>query len=222
VADGRLAHSICGDDVRSPAFLDDVAAVGEAMLRLAEATGTRRWQDAALALAIELEARFADPTGGWFQTPVDGEPLIHRPRDGRDSAVPSGSALAAGFLLRLSAHTGEARWLAHVEGALAAHAELLTGNPYASGHLLGVLDTFHHGWEEVVFGGDGEGRDALAAAARAAPGIDRITLALADLPASHPAALGRTADHPTAWVCRGTTCSLPAHTPDALLRTLAK
>ena len=56
--------------------------------------------------------------------------------------------------------------------------------------------------------------------ARGAAGIDRIVLALERLPATHPAAGGRGATEPTAWVCRGRSCSLPVRTVDALLALL--
>ena len=217
VRNAVLQHSVCGDDVRGPGFLDDHAAFGEALVRVYEATGSSRYLDAALAVAMALEADFADrERGGWYQTPEGGETLIHRPKDAHDSAVPSGSAMAASFLQRLHVHTEEARWLNLAEGTLRAHADQLEGNPGGSGHLLGVLDVYHRGWEEVIIGGTGEGRAALERAAREAPGLDRIVLALEGLPASHPAAGGRGAVEPTAWVCRGRTCSLPIRTVEGL------
>ncbi len=223
VVGARLQHSLCGDDVRGPGFLDDHAAFGEALVRVYEATGTARYRDAALAVAMALEADFADrAAGGWFQTPEGGETLIHRPKDAHDSAVPSGSALASGFLLRLHAHTEEPRWLALVEGTLRSHSAQLEGNPGGSGHLLGVLDVYHRGWEEVVIGGTGAGRDGLERAARETPGIDRIVLSLERLPEAHPAAGGRGAVQPTAWVCRRRACSLPIRTPAALREVLLR
>jgi len=216
VVEGRLLHSFCDGDRRGPGFLDDHAALGLALLHLHEATGTLRYRDAALALAVALEGWFQDPDGGWYMTPSDGETLVHRPRDNHDSAVPSGSALAAAFLLRLHAHTGEERWLGQVEAALRVHGEALGRNPFGVGLLLGVVETWSRGFDEVVLA---EGDVFLPALGRV-PGADRVVLRLEALPPEHPAAGGRRPDGPTAWLCRGRSCSLPVHTPEALVALL--
>jgi uncharacterized protein YyaL (SSP411 family) len=142
VRDGALQHSICGDDVRGPGLLDDHAAVGLAWLRLFESTGERPWLSRALAVATELVYRFGDDEGGWWQTPADGEALVQRPRDRHDSAVPSGSALAADFFHRLHVFAPEERWSVAAEGSLRSLADLLGGHPFAAGHGLGVLDAW--------------------------------------------------------------------------------
>jgi uncharacterized protein YyaL (SSP411 family) len=101
-----------------------------------------------------------------------------------------------------------------VHDCLSLHAERLGSNPYGAGSLLSVLDTYRHGWEEVVLGG--EGTAALERVAAELPGLDRLILRLDSLPPEHPAREGRTASGATAWVCRGHHCSLPAFTAEAL------
>ncbi|HND32475.1 MAG TPA: hypothetical protein PLA94_20915, partial [Myxococcota bacterium] len=213
----RLQHSLCGGQVKGPGLLDDHGAFGEALLRVAELTGERRYRDAALAVALELEGRFWGE-GGWYQTPRGAENLVLRPRDDHDSAVPSGTGLACSFLLRLYAHSGEARYRHLVHDCLSLHAERLGSNPYGAGSLLSVLDTFRYGWEEVVLGG--EGTAALERVAGELPGLDRLIFRLDALPPDHPAREGRQANGPTAWVCRGQSCSLPAFTPEGLRERL--
>lgn len=223
VRETGLQHSACGTSVRGPALLDDHGAVGLAWLALGEATGDARWRDRALALATAIDVEFADPAGGFFQVSSGVTDVVHRPRDARDNACPSGTSLAADFLLRLWAHTGEDRWRALVERALGSQARELATDSWSSGHLLGVLDAWHAGHEEVVIGGPaGEGRDALSRAAREAPGLDRIVVALEGLPAAHPAAAGRSAEVATAWVCRGGACSLPITTAEGLSARLRR
>ncbi len=219
VIDGRLQHSRCGDDVKGPAFLDDHAAVGEAFVLLFEATGERRWLDRALGLAVAMEGDFFDrAAGAWFMTPAGGERLVVRPRDAHDSATPSGTALAASFLQRLAVHDEDPRWTARVEDTLSASAEALESNPYATGHMLGVLDTYHRGFVEVIVGG--ADADALVDAARGHLGPRGLLLRLEALPEGHPLAEGRRADSATAWVCRGQSCAAPVHEVDALVALL--
>lgn len=225
VHEGELAHSACrrpsGElDVKGPGLLDDHAALGEALLQLHEADGNVRWLNAALSFAISLNGRFYDAdSGGWFQTPA-GVDLVVRPRDVHDSAVPSGSALAAGFFARLAVHLPEERWSAAVESTLRAHQRQLESNPFGSGHLLGVLDGYHRGFTEIVLGGNDEGLSALKAAAGRALALDKVVLRLEHLSPDHPAAGGRGASVATAWVCRGRSCSLPVTSPEALARAL--
>jgi uncharacterized protein YyaL (SSP411 family) len=69
--EGRLRHTGVVDG-----FLEDHANLALADLELFAATGERRWFHRAVALAGMADDRFADPEGGWFQTPSDGERLI--------------------------------------------------------------------------------------------------------------------------------------------------
>lgn len=225
VREGQLQHSACRHpdgtlDVRGPGLLDDHGALGEALVRLFEADGNLRWLNAALALAIDLQGGFSDSTtGSWYQSRA-GVDLIVRPRDMHDSAVPSGSALAAGFLARLAVHLPEARWTELCEGTIRAHQKQLESNPFGTGHLLGVVDGYHRGFTEIVIGGHGPARDALWFAAGQLPILDKVVLRLESLAPDHPAAGGRGASDGTAWVCRGHACSLPVHTPAELVRVL--
>ena len=214
VVDGELAHSRCKGKTQGQGFLDDHAALGLACLHLAEATSEPRWVNRALGLATAIQGHFSAPQG-FYQTAASADPLFARPRDAHDSAVPSGTGLAASFFLRLHAHTGEPRWLGEVERALEDHGGQLEQNPFGNGVLLSTLDQLLSGFTEVVHNDAGL-RDAARGVARG----DTLTLALSELPVDHPARAGRTASTPTAWVCKGTTCSLPVHDATALVAML--
>ena len=216
VRDGQLQHSRCKGQSAGLGFLDDHAALGLACLQLAEATTDGRWLDRALGLALAIQSRFHAP-GGYYQTADDGEALVARPRDGNDSATPSGTGLAASFFLRLHAHTAEPRWLAEVERTLQAHGAQLQQNPFGNGVLTATIEPYLRGYTEIVLGGDSE---ELHRAARAHADGNTLILQLAELPHGHPARSGRTQSGPTAWVCSGTTCSLPVYDPEALTRLL--
>ncbi len=212
--DGRLAHSRCKGKTQGIGFLDDHASLGLACLHLAEATGEPRWVGRAVGLATAIQAEFAAPEG-YYQTAHTGEALFARPRDAHDGAVPSGTGLAAAFFLRLHAHTAESGWRTEAERIVSDHGEQLHRNPFGNGALLSTLDQLQRGFTEVVYTSA-----ELRAAARRVASPDTLTLALGSLPADHPARVGRVADRPTAWVCRGTTCSLPVHDEAALLKLL--
>ena len=91
-------------------LLEDYAYEGWALLELFRATGEERYLRRAGALAQEMEGRFGDPAGGYYLYGAESEALVVRPKETYDGAVPSGNAMAALVLLRLSRYTGEDRW----------------------------------------------------------------------------------------------------------------
>lgn len=102
--DGRLLHYWHSGQAKCDAYLDDYAALGNALLTLYETCGSSARLDQAVALAETIITQFADPQhGGFFFTAVDHEPLIVRKIDCLDNPTPSGNGLAAMLLLRLQA-----------------------------------------------------------------------------------------------------------------------
>ena len=117
--------------------------MAEGLLALYEATADERWFTEAVSLSEVMLARFADPSGGFFDTADDAERLVVRPRDLQDNAVPSGGAVAATVLLRLTAFTGEPRYRAAAERAIATVGPLLARQPTAFAQWLSALELAH-------------------------------------------------------------------------------
>ncbi len=145
-ARGRVSRTRDPSDSGRVGFLDDHAAVALGFLELTDLTGDAAWLDRARAIAGAIDTWFWDAeTRAYFDTPRDAEPLITRPRDVTDNAVPSGTSLAADLLLRLAdrdrddARRARARWV------LETLAEPMTRYPIAFGHALGVADALVHG-----------------------------------------------------------------------------
>ena len=89
------------------AYADDHALLASAMLTLFSRTGDLRWFREAKALADDLVRLFADQErGGFFQTGIDVDPLVVRPKELSDNAVPSGNSVAAEVLQRIGLLTG--------------------------------------------------------------------------------------------------------------------
>jgi uncharacterized protein YyaL (SSP411 family) len=105
--DGKLYRSYKDGQARFNAYLEDYAAFVRALLSLYESTFELRWLAEASRLTQIIFAQFHDPTnGGFFQTGLDHEQLVVRRKDFIDNATPSGNALAAEALLRLSVLVG--------------------------------------------------------------------------------------------------------------------
>jgi uncharacterized protein YyaL (SSP411 family) len=196
------------------AFAADHAALADAFVRLAEATGEARWIDAARSAANALLDLFwDDERGGLFTTGTDAERLVARNKDLMDNATPSANSLAAVALLRLAALTGEDRYRDRAEQILRLTGTLATQHPTAFGHLLAAVDLAVNGIDEVVVAGE---RPDLVEVVhgRYLPGA---VLAWGE---RYPSPLWEGRDDGRAYVCRNYACRLPAEDPTALAAQL--
>jgi uncharacterized protein YyaL (SSP411 family) len=180
-------------------------------------------------LADQMLAHFADPAGGgFFDTPDDGETLIHRPKDLLESALPSGNSVAAALLQRLALFTAEDAYRAAAENTLIAAGALLTQYPSAVGEMLCALDFYLSSPQEIAIIGDPAASDTAAlltviysgyrpyqVVAAAAPG-DEAAIAAAEILADRPQRNGQA----TAYVCRNFACRRPVTTPEELAEQL--
>ncbi len=139
--DGRLLRTCgIGQPAKLTAYLEDYSYFIDALVNLYEATFDARWIVTALELADVLHERFADPSGGFFYTADDHETLIARTKDLQDGSVPSGNAMAATSLLRLSKFTGRTEDSAKAEETLKSYRSLMADTPMGAGQMLVALD----------------------------------------------------------------------------------
>ena len=130
-----------GHEARLNGYLEDYANVADGLVALYEATFEPKWLDAATELADAMLARFADAdNGGFFDTSSDHEQLITRPKDLFDNATPSGNAVAADVLLRLSVLTDNDAYRAAAQGVLALLQEPMARYPLGFARSLSALD----------------------------------------------------------------------------------
>jgi uncharacterized protein YyaL (SSP411 family) len=213
--DGRWLRSWQADaGARHLAYAADHATLVDAFTRLAEATGSARWIDAAREAAEALLAGFWDDEGGGlFTTGHDAEQLVARQKDLLDNATPSANSSGAVALLRLGALTGDDRFRAAGEAILALLGPLAGQHPTAFANLLGAVDLHLAGATEVVIPGDHP--DLLAVVRRT--WRPNVVLAWGE-PYASPLWDGRADGN--AYVCRNFTCQLPATTPEELAAQL--
>jgi hypothetical protein len=167
-------------------------------------------------------ARFADEEhGGFFDTPLDHEKLITRPKDLFDNATPSGNSLAAAVLMRLAVLFGDEGYLRAATRAVESTFLLAERYPNGFGFLLGVAEWRAGTPKEIVLTGDVA--EARFQALRRVTGElyipQRILVAgagAADLPLME----GRAADKVMAYVCEAYACQEPTDDPERL-RALA-
>jgi uncharacterized protein YyaL (SSP411 family) len=216
----RLGHSWRQGQLKFPGLASDFAAMIRAALALYEATGKKTYLDQALAWQYALDRDYADAaTGTYYLTAADAEGLVIRPASTADEATPNHNAVAAQNLIRLAVLAGDDRWREQADRLIAAIAPQAVENLYMHMALLNAVDLRMRA-AEIVVTGEGNEAQALLAAARARPPLDRIVLhagSVEALPPQHPArAKIAAAAEPAAFVCVGETCSLPVTDPDGL------
>jgi len=227
-ARGQLGRSWKDGRSSGQGVLEDYANLADGLLALYEATFDERWFATARTLADAILDRFADPAGGFFDTAIDHEQLVTRPKDVQDNATPSGSAMATFVLLRLAALTGESRYRAAAERALATTTPYLVRYPTAFAQWLQAADFSLAPVAEVAIVGDLDdpATHELLQVAGGGYAPNRVLAAssLAEGPSTVPLLAERTRlkGRPTAYVCRNFACRLPVTDADALRDQLAE
>jgi uncharacterized protein YyaL (SSP411 family) len=227
--DGRLCRTWKAGEARLNGYLEDYSMVTAALVTLYESTFDRRWLDEARGLAAEMLRLFWDATlEGFYDTGIDHERLIVRPRNLYDNAVPSGSSVAIETLLRLAELTGEREYEQRAVAALRPMADLMARHPTAFGRFLCALD-FHLGPRVELALLAPRAIEELDRLAREAFGRYLPNLVAAGAVAGQPRATagipllegrGAVDGRPTAYVCRDYACDLPVTDATALARQL--
>jgi uncharacterized protein YyaL (SSP411 family) len=215
---GRLFRTWkAGSDAKYNAYLEDYAYLADGLLALYEATFERRWVDWARELAELMLGHFRDTkNGGFFDTSDDHEQLIHRPKDLQDNAVPSGNAMAASVLVRLSLLTGNGDYWQVAEQSTSTMNEFMAQYPSGFGQWLNVAKFMLSEPREIALMGDG---DAIAPLLKVIRGGYRPFQVVA---AGEEGSLPLLENRPqidgkaTAYVCRRFVCQAPVTGPEEL------
>jgi uncharacterized protein YyaL (SSP411 family) len=224
--DGRLGRSWKDGRATGEGVLEDYADLADGLLALYEATFDERWFAAARDLADQILARFADPSGGFFDTATDHERLVARPKDPQDNATPSGGSMATLVLLRLAALTGEGRYRTAAERAIRQVTAFVGRYPGGFANWLTAIDFALAPVLEVAVVGDAAAPDTDRLLAPARDGFrPHQVVAVGDPAASGvPLLEGRFAlnGRPTAFVCHNFACRQPVDEPEALAALLVE
>jgi uncharacterized protein YyaL (SSP411 family) len=162
--DGRLLHTWRAGTAKLDAYLDDYAALANALVSVYEATFREAYLERAAKLIDVLLEKFVDPNdGGFFFTASDHETLIARTKELTDSSTPSGNALAATALVRLSKLLGRRDYADAAEKTLTAAAPVMGRAPMAAGQMLLALDHYLGPAFELVLVGDSSSSEGRAA-----------------------------------------------------------
>ncbi len=214
--DGGLYRTYRAGKAHLDACLEDYAYLAEGLIDLYEAGAHEGHLSEAVRLAERILADFSDvQQGGFFTTSKDHESLILRSREGPDGATPSGNAVAASVLARLSFHFAREDFREASAGAIRAYGRQIARYGRAFAKSLCVVDLLLRGPVELAFigsPGDG-GYEALRAEVNRRYLPARI-IAHHDPQGpdpDHPLTKGKSLVHGKAslYVCRNFACQAP-------------
>jgi len=229
-ASGALLRTSRGGHAHLDAVLEDYAYLGEGLVDLYEACGVELYLSTARTIGERLIESFQDHDhGGFFTTAREHETLIVRGREGADGATPSGNAVAAFVLARLSFHYDRRDFRDAAIAAVRAYGKQVARYPKAFAKSLAVVDFLTEGPIELAL-----------VAPESDPGLKMLQQAIQDiyLPnrilattfqtdgrTLHPLLSGKTPldGKPALYICRNFFCqqslSDPREAADALSST---
>ena len=222
--DGRLLRTHKDGVSRLLGYLEDYAFLIDGLLVLHEATFEARWLRDAVELGYAMVDLFWDDAAGQFyDTGTDHEELVVRPRDMTDNAIPSGSSMAAGVLLKLAVVTGDGDLERRAIVALRSTKGLMERFPTGAGHWLCALDFYLSTPKEIALVGERSAPDTRGLLTEVYRSFvpNRVLVGLNDGDAAtvqSPLIEGRSRlnGRATAYVCRQYVCGLPVNDPEAL------
>ena len=224
--EGRDLKRISEDgQVKIPAFLDDHAALLGALLDLHRARPEERWLRAAITLAQTIASEFyAEDRQDLFFVRGDDSTLVLRPGSDSDGATPAAAGQALLGLIRIAALTGRTDWEDLSRTVIRTHAPVAEQAPTHLPTLVRAAALLDHGiGVGLIRGAPTDPRSqALADRARTLLGPDDFVVTVP--PDTQPDWIAPdwlrdrnpTNGTPTAYLCRGQVCSLPAHAPSEL------
>jgi uncharacterized protein YyaL (SSP411 family) len=225
-ATGENANQGPGGRAKVDGFLEDYAHLAEGLLALYQATFDPRWYQAAHNVVDAAIARFWVQGEGFYDTATDAEQLIARPRDLQDNATPSGNAMMATVLLKLSGLAVAPRYAELARRNLGALQDYLARAPLGFGQWLVALEyALSRPFEIAIVGPpDDEATRRLLGAATsdfrphqvAAYGPAGQEAPAVPLLEDRDLVDGR----PAAYVCRDFACQAPVTDPEVLRAAL--
>ncbi|MBT6176915.1 MAG: thioredoxin domain-containing protein [Deltaproteobacteria bacterium] len=227
----RLGRAWRMGKVRYDGYLDDYAFMIAGLLDLYEVSQNEKWLGAAVELQAVLDRDFKDSAGGYFFVAESKDNLLARDKPAYDGAIPAGNSVEVLNLLRLSLLTGLSEYDTQARRAISSFGQTLVRGGRSMPKMLAALDfLLDEALQIIVVRPDSapdKGVLSHVIQERFLP--NRVLLYAKD---SEIAELSRKVElvagkksvggKPTAYVCRGTTCSLPLNTASGLKKELDK
>jgi uncharacterized protein YyaL (SSP411 family) len=223
IGEGRLPHSILGEQKLYPGLSSDYAAMMNAAVSLYEATGKTSYLDDANRMLAALDRWHADTTGtGYYLSASDSTDVIMRVRGDVDDAIPSATAQIIEAIARLASATGDAGLAAKAFDSAASAVGRAIHQRYGQSGVVNTIPLAMTPRKLVMIEPDNGLR--FVPEANRMPDPRRIDIAIPSSAVSRKISLPGGAEidssKPAAYLCVGMTCLPPIDDPIALREVL--
>ncbi|WEK36449.1 MAG: thioredoxin domain-containing protein [Candidatus Pseudobacter hemicellulosilyticus] len=220
-AEGDFHHTYKAGEARYPAFLDDYAALIEALIHLQEITANTAYLELARELTRLVEDRFSEPeTGFFFFTPTGQPDIIVRKKEVYDGAVPSGNAQMAYNLYYLGLVFDAPAWRERALRMCKAMEQVAGRYPTSFGVWAALIQGFSRGIPEIAIVGGNFARILRDFLTQFLP--LRILQAAARENDGFPLLAGKPyTDAAQLFLCREYACQKPVNEVVALMKMLS-
>lgn len=214
---GNWYHTWKNGQARYPAFLDDLANLLRALLRLQEITGEMSWLEEARLLTETVLENFGDTeTPYFFYTPRGQADVIIRKKEVYDGAVPSGNAVMAGNLYHLSVLFDIKSWADRAQAMVRMLGNAISRYPGSFGVWAGWLQEMVEGTNEIVLTGDNP--EAVRCDIMGYYIPNKIVAGAGPEGLDLPLLEGRKREgKPAIYLCRNNTCQAPVFSAKELI-----
>ena len=152
---GGYNHTWKNGKSKQPAFLDDYAALIDALMGIHEVTGKTGYLDKAMELAELVMNHFSeDETPFFYYTHVDQADVLLRKKEVFDAATPSGNSMMALNLYRLSISYDKFEWRERAMSMARSMGELPIRYPTSFGIWLSFIHEIIAGTKEISIVGN--------------------------------------------------------------------
>jgi len=223
----RLLRTYKDGQSKLNGYLEDYAFFVEGLLSLHETTLNPIWLKQAINLSESMIDLFWDnKTKQFFDTSLDHEKLVVRPRDIADNAIPSGASVACKVLLKIAVYLDDDRIRDITRLSIKSATTLMTKAPIAAGEWLNCVEFYIDTPKEIVITGDFNDKNTTNLLSeiyrnfipnKVILGINSETI-LDDLPLADSKDMLN--EKPTAYICKNYTCGLPVNKPSDLSKQL--
>jgi uncharacterized protein YyaL (SSP411 family) len=223
----RLLRTYKDGQSKLNGYLEDYAFFVEGLLSLHETTLNPIWLKQAINLSESMIDLFWDnKTKQFFDTSLDHEKLVVRPRDIADNAIPSGASVACKVLLKIAVYLDDDRIRDITRLSIKSATTLMTKATIAAGEWLNCVEFYIDTPKEIVITGDFNDKNTTNLLSeiyrnfipnKVILGINSETI-LDDLPLADSKDMLN--EKPTAYICKNYTCGLPVNKPSDLSKQL--
>ncbi|HRJ76631.1 MAG TPA: hypothetical protein PLX90_11565, partial [Anaerolineales bacterium] len=223
---GKLVRAWRDSKTTNEVFLEDYAALILGLLELYQTDFDNKWFVSAKELTDEMIEKFSDESGGFFDTPNDGENLLIRPKDVQDNATPCGNSLACEALVKMAEYTGEGKYRDLAEKSLSLITSFTLRYPLGFARWLSSVENVSGTMKQVALIGEaGEENFEVLKKIIQSEYRPNIIMACSSYPIKEnaPALLNdriMLQNQATAYVCEGFVCKQPTTKIEKLVEQL--